>query len=136
MRKYIIDTIMVLGSLVFIIGMFLPINSFAGNPGNSSGSGNATVIVQCAIDDDVWFVDHAQVAFNSDDCTCVLDDPGPCEGESVACTECLAFAQVSGCSMIASNGYFDTDDNDEKSYYTLSCNAGPLLSRIGGCPCP
>lgn len=144
MKKYFAISIMILG-MIYVFSVY----THAGNTTNASSTGNVTVIAQCEIDDgdDVWTVDHAQLAINADGCNCEAQNPDwplfgnviDCDNDEASddfCTECLASLQRAGLTVVHSNGYFDATDDDEKAYYTLIGNSGPFLSRLGGCPCP
>lgn len=77
MRKYVGNSIMILGSLVLVFGMFyvFSVRSLAGNPTNSGSTGNVTAIVVCEENDGEWSVDSAQLAINADGCKCEAQDP-------------------------------------------------------------
>jgi hypothetical protein len=148
MKKYLGNSIMVLGSLVLVFGMFyvFSVRSLAGNSTNAGSTGSVTSIVVCEENDGEWSVDSAQVAINADGCKCEAQNPDwPLFGSAIDCDddggsddhcgECLASLQRAGQTVVFGNGYFDTEDENETTSYLLTGNSGPFLSRLGGCPC-
>jgi hypothetical protein len=142
MKKYVGNSIMILGSLVLVFGMFyvFSAHSLAGNQNNAASTGNVTGIVICEANDDPIHVDRARIAINSDECMCDLEDPSEaplaCDDDE-SCPVCLASLQRAGMTITQANGYTsnDTEEIDNLYHYLLTGNAGPFLTRLGGCPC-
>lgn len=144
MRKYLSNSIMVLGSLVLVFAMFYVFSarSLAGNPTNAASTGNVTGIVICEDDeDDDLHLGPTRIAIDSDGCTCELPDPteGPLEcDEDESCPACLVSLQRAGMTVTQANGFAPGNPEDEDQsvfHYLLTGNAGPFITRLGGCPC-
>ncbi len=144
MRKYVDNSIMALGSLVLVFGIFYVFSarSIAGNQNNAASTGTVTGIVICENNDIDLKRDHATIAIDSDECTCEFEDPdeGPlnCSGgedDEGGCAACLASLQRAGMTITQANGFPAGDDPENVFHYLLTGNAGPFLTRLGGCPC-